>query len=111
MWWKKISFNKYFLAAITINVLCVITILIARGFLPPVVPLFYGKPLGEGQLISNLGLLIVPAVSLIISTINLLLNIWIKDNFLKKIFAVTSVIISVVGAITIIKIILLVGFF
>jgi hypothetical protein len=109
--WKKITFNNYFLAALILNALSLLAPVILRGFLPPVVPLFYGRPVGEGQLVSTLGLLIAPAASFLITAVNLLLNLWTKDDFLKKVLAVTALIISIVTAITVIKIMLLVGFF
>jgi hypothetical protein len=111
MWWKKVVLNNCFLAAIIINVLCVAVIFIFKEFLPPVVPLFYGKPAGDGQLIPTLGLIVAPVVSLIITFINLGLNIIIKDIFLKKILAVAAIFLTLITTITVVKIISLVGFF
>lgn len=109
--WKKITFNNYFLVAAVLNLLSLLAPVVLRAFLPPIVPLFYGRPTGEGQLISTLGLMIAPATALLITAINLLLNLWTKDDFLKKILAVAALIISIVTTITVIKVILLVGFF
>lgn len=111
MWWKKVPFHNYFFIATAINILSVAIILILQGFLPPIVPFFYGRPEGVAQLVQPFALLIAPATSLIIGAINLMLNVWIGNIFLKKILAVASLAISVIGLITIVKICLLVGFF
>jgi hypothetical protein len=111
MWWKKVTFHNYFFVAFIINILSIAVILITQGLLPPVVPLYYGRPEGVAQLIQPLGLLIAPAISLLIGAINLVLNMWTGDVFLKKILAVTSLVFSVISLITIVKISLLVGFF
>ncbi len=78
--------------------------------MPPLAPLFYGRPVGEAQLTNSLGLLIAPGTSFLITVLNLFLSLWTKDDFLKKLLAVSTIVISVLTAITVTKIILLVGF-
>lgn len=109
--WKKVTYRNYFLAAIIINICVVILFLLLKGFLPPLTPLFYGKPVGELQLTSTFGLLITPGVSFLITVLNILLSLWVKDDFLKKILAITTIIVSLLVAITTVKIIFLIGFF
>jgi hypothetical protein len=109
--WKRVAYRNYFLAAIIINVILLLSIILLRKFLPPLAPLFYGKPVGEAQLTNTFGLLIAPGVSLLITLLNLSLSLWVKDFFLRKLLAISTVILSALTAITIIKIVLLVGFF
>jgi hypothetical protein len=109
--WKKITYRNYFLAAIIINLGVASVIVLLKSILPPLVPLFYGRPVGEAQLTGTFGLLIAPGVSLLITLLNILFSLWVKDDFLKKILAITGIIISVLVAITILKIIFLIGFF
>ena len=109
--WKNITYRNYFLAAIIINVGLALGIVLLKSFLPPLAPLFYGKPVGEAQLTSTFGLLVAPGVSFLITILNILLSLWVKDAFFKKILAISAIIVSVLVAITIIKIIILVGFF
>ena len=109
--WKKIAFKNFFFVAIIINILAVIAIIILKDFLPPRLPLFYGRPVGETQLVGTLGLLVAPAASFLITMLNLVVSFSIKDDFLKRIIAVATLTISILTAITILKIILLVGFF
>jgi hypothetical protein len=109
--WKKVTYRNYFLAAIIINIVVALLLLLLKSFLPPLTPLFYGKPVGESQLTGTFGLLIAPGVSFLITMLNILFSLWVKDGFLKKILAISTIIVSVLVAITIIKIIFLVGFF
>jgi hypothetical protein len=111
MWWKKVVFGNFFLSAIVINVVSCIGILILRGFLPPIIPLLYGRPEGVEQLTQPLWLFIAPGISLVITFVNLSLSNWSTDVFLKKILAVTALTVSLINLITVIKIVLLVGFF
>ncbi len=109
--WKKVAYRNYFLVAVIINVTVLLSLILLRNFLPPLAPLFYGRPMGEAQLTNTFGLLIAPGVSLLMTVLNLCLSFWIKDVFLKKLLAISAIVISVLTAITITKIILLVGFF
>lgn len=111
MWWKKVTFPNFFIAAGVLNLVTALAILAVRSFLPPVVPLFYGKPGGADQLASSIFLLIVPGVSLLISGVNVFINSASKDDFIKKFLGVASLIVSVMATITVAKVILLVGFF
>jgi len=109
--WKKVAYRNYFLTAIIINLGILLSLILLKSLLPPLVPLFYGRPAGEAQLTNTFGLLIAPGASLLMTLLNLCLSLWAKDGFIKKILAVSAVIISVLSAITITKIVLLVGFF
>ncbi len=109
--WKKVTYRNYFLAAIIVNIVTALLILILKQNLPPLVPLLYGRPAGEAELTVTAGLFIAPGVALIVTFLNLFISFWVKDDFLKKILAISSIVISSLMAITIIKIIFLVGFF
>jgi hypothetical protein len=109
--WKKLIYRNYFLAATIVSLVTALLILILKNNLPPLVPLFYGRPSGEAELTITAGLLIAPGVALIITILNLFISFWVKDDYLKKILAISSIVISSLMAITIIKIIFLVGFF
>lgn len=80
-------------------------------YLPPQLPLFYGKPIGEEQLVRAVYFLIAPAVSLFINLINVLLVMVIGDLFTRKVLIFTGFFVAALIAITTTRIILLVGFF
>jgi hypothetical protein len=109
--WKRIPYRDYFLTAIIINLIVAAGVLLLKNFLPPLVPLLYGQPAGEEQLVATFGLTIAPGVSTLITIINLCFSFWVKDDFLKRILAISAIVISVLTAITVVKIVFLVGFF
>jgi len=111
MEWKKIPFRNLFIVAGIISIISALSILLVKGFLPPVVPLFYGKPIGVEQLSVNLSLLLIPSVSIVITLVNILIGKSVGDDFLQKSLAVSSLLISFMSFLTVVKIILLVGFF
>lgn len=111
MWLKNIAFRNYYLASFILSLVIAAGIVIIRNFLPPVVPLYYGKPIGSDQLAQNILLIIVPAASIVVGVLNLTVSKFVKDMFIKRLLAIFSLLVSLLSAITIIKIVLLVGFF
>lgn len=107
---RKLPLVGYIYAAFTLIVISAGTIAATYNNLPPVIPLFFGRPGGSGQLIATAGLFIAPGAALIITLMNTVLAVYLKDDFLKKIMAVSSFFISLLAMITVVKIILLVGF-
>jgi len=108
---KNLPFKGYVYFSIVSNILIVTLIIAIKSFLPPVVPLFYGLPVGSDQLIPSIGLTIAPIAGLTIALINIFLSNLTRDTFLKKTLIVSSAFISLLVAIAVIKIILLVWFF
>ena len=109
--WKSLPLRNLYYLALIIDIGTGVAIVALENYLPPVVPLFYGLPVGQDQLTSTFGLLIAPAVSALIAVINFLISFWVRDSFLRKVLAISSIILSILTTITVIKIIFLVGFF
>jgi hypothetical protein len=109
--WKGLPYKGCIYFSLALNVLLIGLILILKGFLPPIVPLFYGLPDGSEQLIPYFGLILGPIIGIIITVINMLISNTIRDIFLKKALVISSAFISLLLAITIIKIVLLIGLF
>jgi hypothetical protein len=109
--WKKLPLRGVIYGSFGINLASVALILALRSFLPPVVPLFYGQPYGEFQLVPTLGLLTVPATSVLITLINSIIATRLHDHFYKKALIFSSLFVASLGLIAILKIIFLVGFF
>lgn len=84
---------------------------IIRSFLPPVVPFFYGSPIGEKQLVPQMGLLLAPLLSLVITVFNLFLASKMQDKFVKQVLIAGSVLFSLFMAIAFVKVVFLVGLF
>jgi hypothetical protein len=109
--WKDLPYKGCIYFSIALNIVSAVIIVILKGNLPPVVPLFYGLPIGAEQLAPTLELFLTPAAGLIITAINILISFISKDIFLKKLLIISGTFISLLLTITLIKIILLVGFF
>ncbi len=113
MSWKNTPLKSFIFTSIAINLTTIIIIMVTIWIkiLPPVVPLFYGLPTGANQIVKNWELLIAPLSALIITFINFFLTYITRDLYLKKTLIVSATFISALSIITIIKIVLLVGFF
>jgi hypothetical protein len=109
--WKNIPLKKYAYISILLNVAIAVTIFSTKDFLPPIVPLFYGLPGGINQLSSYVYLFIIPSIGLFIVILNILIARFCHDLFVKKALIIAGFFVSALGAITIIKIISLVGMF
>lgn len=109
--WKDIPLKGYLYFSLFLNVLSVVSVLVAKNFLPPVAPLLYGRPEGEGQLVPTLWLLSAPLTSFVITLINILLVRLVKDAFMQKILVMSAFLLSILTTITIVKIVFLVGLF
>lgn len=106
---KKLPFKNFVYLAGVVSLIAVFFSLIIQKRLPPQIPLFYGLPQGEEQLISSWGLVIPGLFSFLIILINLAITSFLKDDFLKKSLAVASFVVSVFALITTLKIAFLVG--
>ncbi len=109
--WKKLPLKGAIYVSLGTNLVLTVFILIIRNYLPPVVPLFYGLPSGQSQLAPTLQLLMVPLVSVVITVLNIFIVSLLRDVFYKKALIISGVLISFLGAVTVIKIVFLVGFF
>jgi hypothetical protein len=111
LFWKKTPFRGFVVAALALNILSVLAFFVLRGNIPPVIPLLYGRPSGESQLVPSLGLLVAPGISLFFLAVNLLISGFVGDIFAKKLLITAGLLLSLLTSITLFKIIFLVGFF
>ena len=84
-------------------------VIFSTGFLPKRLPLFYSLPWGEEQLATPQQFLIIPALIISISLINLMFSWQLHEsqNFFKKVLAFTSTITTLILVISLLKIFLL----
>lgn len=108
---RELPFKNYAYFAFLISLFTLALIFALRDNLPPEVPLYFGKPTGPAQLTTPLGLTVAPLLALAILTVNSFIATFLTDVFLKKILLAAALITSLLAAITVIKIIFLVGFF
>lgn len=106
---KKLPLKGYFNASLIINFLIILFSLLIQKRLPPQIPILYGLPQGEVQLLPPIGILIPSVSSLIFVLLNLFLINIIKNEFIKKTLVIAGFLIAVFASITVVKIIFLVG--
>jgi len=98
-----------FLALLTFNSVIILFILITQSLLPPEIPLFFNKPSGDKQLAIKLYLTIPAFISLSISFVNLIIIKISTNKFLQQTLLGTSIAVTALSSITILKIFLLVA--
>ncbi len=78
--------------------------------LPPELPLFYSRPWGKEQLTTPTGLFIIPAFSLLVSIVNLILaSLLPKDEkLINNVLLATTVVFNFLGLVNLFQIIRLV---
>jgi len=108
---STLPFKNYAVASLFVNILIILSVILAQRFLPTEVPLFYGLAEGEDQLAPRLFLLIPSLASLIILTINSLISSRVEDIFIKKALILAAIGTTFFAAITTLKIMFLVGSF
>ncbi len=94
------TINKPTAGAGLVNILVILGVLFFQSHLPPVVPLFFGLPLGEQQLANSWALIIPPIVALAFLGVNI---------FIKQVLLGLTLTTTALSTITVVKIILLVG--
>lgn len=109
--WKDTPLKEYIYTSLGMILLTTISVLILIGNLPPVVPFFYGKAVGENQLTNTLFLLVAPTTSLFILFLNTFLAAMTDNTFLKKVLIMCVFLFTLLMTITTFKVIFLVGFF
>lgn len=84
-----------------------ILILFFPHFLPNKLPLFYSLPWGENQIANQQQFFIIPAAIVLISLVNLAMSWQLHQTqtFFKRILLISSIIVSIILSVTLIKII------
>jgi len=106
---KKFHLPQPTTICILLNILVVVFVIIIQNNLPPVVPLYYGRPEAADQLAPKI-LLILPAVfAIVVVILNMSLAKIVRDSFLKQVLIALTVVVTLLSTITIVKIVFLVG--
>ena len=105
----KHMFEKIVIACTVINIITIIFVILLQKNIPPIIPLFYGLPVSDGELTTSLGLTIPPISVLILIVVNWAIAKITKDEFIKKIFAGLIISLTAFSVIAVVKTIFLVG--
>lgn len=105
----KIPFKKQVKIAIPINLTAIFLSVIAFFKLPDEIPLLYGLPEGEQQLLPNWAFAAPNIIAFFIMITNIILANYSKDEYLKKIIIISGFVAIFFALITTLKIFFLVG--
>ncbi len=108
---KKPPYINLIYSSIIINVLSIAGIFLLKNLLPPEIPLFYGLAEGVEQLTNSTGLITAPLVSLSIVILNTITASLLNNDLLRKTLVVTGFSVTIFMLVTLIQIVLLVGYF
>ena len=106
-----LPFKRIGTLSLAIDSLAIFVSLLFQNNLPPEIPLFYGKPRGNEQLLPKIYLVLPPATALIATMVNVGVAKIIKDKFLQKLLTSTVAVTSVMAAFAVYKTLSLVGNF
>lgn len=105
----KIPFKKQVGLCLLINIIVVVLATLSILVLPPEIPLLYGLPEGEEQIVANWAIVLPNLISFFIMLFNSILANYSKDEYLKKIIIITGFVATFFAIITVLKIFFLVG--
>jgi O-antigen/teichoic acid export membrane protein len=106
---EKLPLKKMFVVSIFIGLITLVVSLGSIIILPPVIPLLYGLPQNDEQLVPNILIIVPSLVTIIFSFVNIFISLNSESNYLKKILAFSSILVCILTVITTFKIIFLVG--
>lgn len=106
---KNLAYKNPIIFVFFVNLLLIVFAVSMQAFLPPVVPLLYGLPKGEEQLVPKIFLALPAIASEAVLIINALLIRFLKDDFLQKSLFYLIVAVCALSAITTLRIFFLVG--
>lgn len=96
---------------LVINIIVAILVIALKSFLPPVVPLFYGLPVGEEQLVPRFFLTIPSFSAILLIIINTIIAKFSSGSFIQKVLIGLTMAITLLASITTLKIFFLVASF
>lgn len=106
---ERLPLKKFYIFSFFLNVSILLIAFLSRYILPPEIPLFYGLPQSSQQISSSFLLFIPSSISLAITIINAYLSVFVDNVYLKKVLALSSILVSFLSTLTTLKIIFLVG--
>lgn len=103
------TIKNAWLFSIIINLFLIIGIFLLQKKLPPELPLFYGLPEGEGQLVKTNLFALPPLLAVGFSLINFLIYNKVEDKFIKEVLIYSLLFLSFFSLVTVLKVAFLVG--
>lgn len=104
----SLPFKEFFIVCLAVNLTVGVAILVSQSSLPPVVPLLYGLPVGEEQLVPRILLVLPSLAAFLLVAANACVSSFLKDSFVHKVLVGISIALTLLASITTIKIFFLV---
>lgn len=105
----RLPLKKFYIVSFFVGVITSVIALLAKLILPPEIPLFYGLPQTGQRVTTSIYLVLPPLISVVLTVINAYISMFTESTYLKKVLAFSTIVVSSLVSITVIKIILLVG--
>lgn len=106
---EKLPLKGSFIFSVVTSTVTIIFGLLSNIILPPVIPLFYGLPQTNAQLANGFAIVIPATISIVFTLLNAVISINSNSMYVKKVLAVSTILICILATITTFKIIFLVG--
>ena len=103
--WDDLFVRTAIIVAFGATLFSLLILVISYSKLSPEIPLYYSLPWGEEQLAEKARLFLLPGLSILVLLINfLLITFFSEDRFLKRIIAITGVLVAFLGTFTLVRI-------
>ena len=106
---ERLPLRRFYTFSFFLNIFIIGLAFLARFILPPQIPLYYGLPQSSEQIVPASYLFLPSFMSLVFTILNAYVSIFVDNTYLKKVFAFSSILISILTAVTTLKIVFLVG--
>lgn len=98
--------RNYYYITMIITLVMAISVIALLPYLPKTVPLFYTQPWGEGRLAPKTYLLLLPAISVLFTIINLAIGRSVKDEMvLSRTIAAGNLLMTILLSISLLGIV------
>lgn len=107
----SLPYKEFFGICLLVNLGVIGFVVLLRNNLPPVVPLMYGLPVGEEQLVPRLFLIAPSVISIILIVINILIAKFSGGSFIQKVLVGLTMAVTLLALVTTLKIFFLIASF
>lgn len=108
---RVVAYKRSVIALLVLQLITLAFVFWAQAYLPPTIPLLYGKPSGAEQLVTKRTLFALPGLTLSLFALGIIIMEGIKDRFIDQILIGTAFIVSLLSIFATYKIVFLVGSF
>lgn len=101
---RLVSHKKSVVTIFVVNVTMILTVFLFSRYLPPEVPLFFGKPSGASQLVSSSSLVIPPLLVIGLTAMCTGISQLLKDEFIDNMIVGILTVVTLLSTLAIVNI-------